>query len=101
MTTFGASAVFDPPTVCSRAAHVGAAIAASLTDEARLDIGQPDIIRPRIAADDDRVAAAVVGAIDQDAAKPLSRISAKVIFCGRSGTIDMIAPIVVGVKLAN
>jgi hypothetical protein len=43
-----------------------------------LHVGQ--LVRPPIAADRDRVAAAVVGAIDQQAAHPLSRISAKMIF---------------------
>jgi hypothetical protein len=48
--------------------HVGAALTADPTGEALLDIGQPGIIGPRIAADRNRVAAAVVGAIDQQAA---------------------------------
>ena len=48
--------------------HIRAALAASMADQPRLNIGQPKIIRPRVAADGDRVAAAVVGAIDQDVA---------------------------------
>jgi hypothetical protein len=47
---------------------VGAALAARPADEARLDVGQPDIIGPSIPADHDRVAAAIVGAIDHEAA---------------------------------
>jgi len=50
-----------------------------LADKPRLDVGQPDI-GPAIAADRNRVAAMVVGAVDQDAAKAGLRISAKVIF---------------------
>jgi hypothetical protein len=70
-----------------------------LADEARLDVGQPEIIGPLIGADRDRMAAAVIGAIDQETANaPAVRISAKVIFWrmgsgmsafkapGRSGT---------------
>ena len=38
MTTFGASEVFDPPTVCSRAAHVGAAIAAAAADKLLFEV---------------------------------------------------------------
>ena len=48
--------------------YVGAALAADPAGEALLDIGQSGIIGPCIAADGDRVAAAVVGAIDQQAA---------------------------------
>src|SRR6516225_9903950 len=48
--------------------HVSAALAADPTSEALLDIGQPGIIGPGIAADRDGVATAVVGAIDQQAA---------------------------------
>jgi hypothetical protein len=71
-----------------------------LADEARLDVGQPEIIGPLIGADRDRMAAPVIGAIDQETANaPAVRsISAKVIFWrigsgmsafkapGRSGT---------------
>src|SRR6516162_5068545 len=64
--------------------HICTALAADPTGEALLDIGQPGIIGPGIAADRDGVAAAVVGAIDQQPNTPMSRISAKVIFCGRS-----------------
>ena len=44
------------------------ALAADSTGEALLDIGQSGIIGPSIAADGDGVAAAVVGAIDHQAA---------------------------------
>ena len=47
--------------------HIRAALAADPTGEPLLDIGQSGIIGPRIAADRDRMAAAVVGAIDQQA----------------------------------
>jgi hypothetical protein len=49
-------------------ADVSASLAADLAGEARLDIGQPNIIRPSVAADAYRMAALVVGAIDQKAA---------------------------------
>ena len=45
--------------------HVCAALAAGLAHEPRLDIGQPGIIGPAVAADGDRVAAAVVGAVHE------------------------------------
>lgn len=44
---------------------IGAATAARLTDEARFDVGEPDIVGPLVGADLDRVAATVVEAIDQ------------------------------------
>ena len=62
--------------------HICTALAAGPAGEALLDIGQPDSIGPAIAADRDGVAAAVVGAIDQQPTHAHSRISAKVIFCG-------------------
>jgi len=40
--------------------HVGAAPTAIATLEARLDIRKPHIIRPRIGADGDEMAAAIV-----------------------------------------
>ena len=49
-------------------ADVGAFPAASLAGEPRLDIGQPDVIRPSVAADWCPVAAFVVRAIDQETA---------------------------------
>ena len=56
-----------------RAAEVrpdlGAALAAGLADEERLDVGEPHVIRPSIRADRERVAAVVVRAVDQDAAR--------------------------------
>jgi hypothetical protein len=48
--------------------NVGASLAASLADEPRFQIGQPDVIGPLVGADRDRMAAAIVRAIDQDAA---------------------------------
>jgi hypothetical protein len=48
--------------------NVGAPHAASPTDEPRLNVGQPDIIRPRVGADRYVVTALVVGAIDQEPA---------------------------------
>jgi len=51
--------------------HIGAALAADPAGEAHLDIGQSGIIGPGIAADRDGVVAAIVGAIDQDAAQAI------------------------------
>ena len=48
-------------------ADVGASLAASRTDELILNIGKPQVASPSIGAHLDRVAAFVVGAIDQDA----------------------------------
>jgi hypothetical protein len=45
-----------------------AAPAASLTDEQRFKIGNPDVIRPSIAADRCVVTAMIIGTIDQEAA---------------------------------
>src|ERR1700722_1660226 len=39
-----------------------------MADELRLDVGKPNVIRPLIGADCDRVAAAIIRAIDQDIA---------------------------------
>ena len=50
--------------------HVGTALAAGLAHEPAFDIGQPKIIRPRAAADGDRVAAALVGVNEQAARAP-------------------------------
>jgi len=58
--------------------HVGTALAAHRADETKLNGGQPDVIRPAVTADGDRVAAGVVRAIDDDAA----HTSPNVIFCG-------------------
>jgi hypothetical protein len=44
---------------------------ASLAGESRLDIGQPNVLRPAVAADRDRMAALVVLAIDQQAANAI------------------------------
>jgi hypothetical protein len=62
---------------------VCATLAAGRAGETVLNIRQPNVIRPAIAADRDGVAAAVVGAMDEQPTHALSRISAKVIFCGR------------------
>jgi hypothetical protein len=43
----------------------GAKLAAGTPDEPRLYVGQPEIIGPAITADRNRMAAAVVSAIDQ------------------------------------
>ena len=48
---------------------VGASLAAGLADKPGLEIRKPDVISPLFRADRDRMA--------------ISRISAKVIFCGR------------------
>ena len=47
---------------------VGSTLVARLANELRLYIGKPDIIRPRVGADRGRMAALVVGAIDQQTA---------------------------------
>jgi hypothetical protein len=49
-------------------ADISASLAAALADEARLDVGQPDAIRPSVAADRCPTAAPVIRAIDQEAA---------------------------------
>jgi hypothetical protein len=49
-------------------AYVRAFLAASLTGEPRLKIGQPDLIGPSVPADCRRMAALVIGAIDQETA---------------------------------
>jgi hypothetical protein len=48
--------------------YVCATLSTGPADKPRLKIGQPDIIRPAIGVDRDRLTAPVVGAIDQDAA---------------------------------
>jgi hypothetical protein len=40
--------------------HLGAAVAAGRADETRLDVGEPDLVGPAVAADRDRMAAAIV-----------------------------------------
>jgi hypothetical protein len=47
---------------------VGASLAAGLAHEAWLKIGKPDVIRPFIRVDRDRVAAMEIRAINQDTA---------------------------------
>jgi hypothetical protein len=51
-----------------KSSRTGTALAAGLADEARLDIGEPEIVWPSITTDCGRMAAPVVSAIDQDAA---------------------------------
>jgi hypothetical protein len=60
----------------------GATLAAGITDEPQLYVGQPDIIGPVVATDRDRMAAPIVGAVDQGGGPrtPWARVSAKVIF---------------------
>src|ERR1700737_2316853 len=48
-------------------ADIGTFPAASLADKSRLQIGQPDVIRPSIAAGCYRMATLIVRAIDQEA----------------------------------
>jgi hypothetical protein len=71
---------------------------ARLADEARLYVGQAHVVGPVVAADNDRVAAAIVGAIDKQPATPMPRIWAKVILVGRSVMPSIIPPIAVRVK---
>ena len=47
---------------------VGASLAAGFADEAGLDIGQPDLIRPSVGAGRDRVATMEIRAVNEDAA---------------------------------
>ena len=55
---------------------VGTPLAAGLANEACLEIGNPDVIRPLIRADRDREAAVIVRAVDHHAAcTPVSRFS--------------------------
>jgi hypothetical protein len=49
-------------------AYISAATAASLTGKPRLQIGQPDVIRPPVAADRRPMRAVIVRAVDQQAA---------------------------------
>ena len=48
--------------------HLGAFLAAALTDKARLKIGEPDVIRPLVCADRSRMAAMIIGTINQETA---------------------------------
>jgi hypothetical protein len=49
-------------------ADIGTFPSASLAGEARLDIGQPDFIRPVVPADGRPVATPIIGTIDQETA---------------------------------
>jgi hypothetical protein len=61
------SSAWHPPPIKERPG-ISAAVVAKPTDEPWLQIGKPDVIRPLVRADLDRVAAMIVRAIDQDAA---------------------------------
>ncbi len=63
---------------------VSPSLAAALAYEPRFQIGEPDVIRPWVSADRDRMAALVVRAIDQEPRTPDERISPDVIFSERS-----------------
>ena len=52
--------------------HICTALAADPAGEALLDIGQSGIIGPAITADRDRVAAAVIRAVDQETANEMT-----------------------------
>ena len=47
--------------------NIGDALAACLTDKPGLNIGEPHFVGPSLGLHRDRVAALVIGAIDQDA----------------------------------
>jgi hypothetical protein len=49
-------------------AHVGASLTAGLADEPRFQIREPEMIRPLVRANRNRVAAMIVRAINQEAA---------------------------------
>jgi hypothetical protein len=49
--------------------NVGAATPANLTDEQRLEVGQPDVIGPAVSVDLDVVRAAIVSAQDPQPAR--------------------------------
>jgi len=48
-------------------------MAAGCANETRLNVGQPGVIRPAVTADRNRMAAAIVRAIDQQAANALGK----------------------------
>jgi hypothetical protein len=48
--------------------HVGDTLAVHLADEARLDVGQPNVVGPGVVAERDRVAGPVVRAVRQNPA---------------------------------
>jgi hypothetical protein len=50
------------------APHIGAALATGRAGKAAFQVGQPHIVRPRVGIDGHRMAALVVGAIDQQTA---------------------------------
>jgi hypothetical protein len=63
---------------------ISASLATGLAREARLDVAQPNVIRPSVRADRGPMAALIIGAIDQQAAHADGRISPRVMFCGGS-----------------
>ena len=70
--------------------HARATLAAGSAHKPRFDIGQSDIIRPVVAADRDRVATSVVGAIDdQPAHTALAHLGERDLFGGRSMVIPL------------
>jgi hypothetical protein len=76
----------------------GATLAAGTTDEPRLYVGQPEIIGPAITTDRNRMAAAVVSAIDQQATHALFAHVGKGDFLRGGGASTMIAPIMSRLK---
>ncbi len=66
---------------------IGAPSATRLTDEQRLQIREPNLVRPSISADPYRVRAPVVGAITKSPRTPDDRISPRVIFCWPVGGV--------------
>jgi hypothetical protein len=64
-------------------ADVGAALRAGIADEPVLDVRKPDIIGPLARAHFDRVAAFVVGTVDQDAPYPAIAHLSEGDLCGR------------------
>ena len=55
----------SPPDI-EAGTHVAAALATFLADELRLDVGQPDTIRPAVGIHLHPMRAFVIGAVDQD-----------------------------------
>jgi hypothetical protein len=67
-------------------ADIGASLAANLAGKARLDIGQPDVIRPSVAADRCPMAALVIRAIDQETTNASGAHLSEGDFCWRVGS---------------
>jgi hypothetical protein len=62
---------------------ISAPLAATLTGEARLDVRQPNVLRPSVAADRGPMAAPEIGAIDEETANAGGAHLFKVIFFWR------------------